>query len=83
MALYSATNWIQHAKGTLKSAGRHIWGTALQLRLHSNAGDLKYFFRRNNEKDDLFIFAGTRMEYMVREDKKVNPAMIWYITNLI
>lgn len=45
---------------------------------------LKYFFRRNSEKGDLFIFAGPKIEYMVREDKKVNPAydLVYYKFNL-
>lgn len=45
---------------------------------------LKYFFHRNNVKSDFFVFAGPRIEYMVREDKKVNPAydLVYYKFNL-
>ena len=45
---------------------------------------LKYFFFFFYEKSDLFIFAGPRIEYMVREDKKVNPAydLVYYKFNL-
>ena len=35
---------------------------------------LKYFFHQGNMKRDLFVFAGPRIEYLVREDRKVDPA---------
>lgn len=35
---------------------------------------LKWFFHKGNMKRDLFLFAGPRIEYLVREDKKVDPA---------
>ena len=35
---------------------------------------LKWFFHKGNMKRDVFLFAGPRIEYMVREDKKVDPA---------
>ena len=35
---------------------------------------LKWFFHQGNMKKDLFLFAGPRIEYLVREDKKVDPA---------
>lgn len=35
---------------------------------------LKWFFHQGNMKRDLFLFAGPRIEYLVREDKKVDPA---------
>ena len=35
---------------------------------------LKWFFHQGNMKRDLFLFAGPRIEYLIREDKKVNPA---------
>lgn len=45
---------------------------------------LKYFFHKGNMKRDLYVFAGPRIEYMVREDKKVNPAydLAYYQYNL-
>lgn len=35
---------------------------------------LKYFFHKGNMKRDLFVFAGPRVEFLVREDRKVDPA---------
>lgn len=35
---------------------------------------LKYFFNFGNMKRDYFVFAGPRIEYLVRQDKKVDPA---------
>ncbi len=35
---------------------------------------LKWFFHKGNMKRDLFLFAGPRIEYLVREDRKVDPA---------
>lgn len=35
---------------------------------------LKWFFHQGNMKKDIFLFAGPRIEYLVREDKKVDPA---------
>ena len=35
---------------------------------------LKWFFHQVTMKKDLFLFAGPRIEYLVREDKKVDPA---------
>ncbi|QOW10642.1 PorT family protein [Kaistella flava (ex Peng et al. 2021)] len=35
---------------------------------------LKYFFHQGNFKKDVFLFAGPRIEYMVRNDRKVDPA---------
>ncbi|MBU4537177.1 MAG: PorT family protein [Weeksellaceae bacterium] len=35
---------------------------------------LKWFFHQGNMKRDVFLFAGPRIEYMVRQDKKVDPA---------
>lgn len=32
---------------------------------------IKYFFHRNGYKSSIFLFAGPRIEYMVREDRKV------------
>ncbi len=45
---------------------------------------LKYFFHKGNMKRDLFVFAGPRIEYLVREDRKVDPAydVIHYKLNL-
>lgn len=45
---------------------------------------LKYFFHKGNMKRDVYLFAGPRIEYMVREDKKVNPAydLAYYKFNL-
>lgn len=34
---------------------------------------LKWFFHQGNMKRDVFLFAGPRIEYLVRETKKVNP----------
>lgn len=33
---------------------------------------LKYFFHKGNMKRDLFLFAGPRVEFLVREDRKVD-----------
>lgn len=33
---------------------------------------LKYFFHKGNMKRDLYVFAGPRIEYLVREDRKVD-----------
>lgn len=35
---------------------------------------LKYFFHKGNMKRDLFVFVGPRVEFLVREDRKVDPA---------
>jgi hypothetical protein len=45
---------------------------------------LKYFFHKGNMKKDIFVFAGPRIEYLVRQDRKVNPAYdaIYYQYNL-
>lgn len=45
---------------------------------------LKYFFHKGNMKRDVFLFAGPRIEYLVREDRKVDPAydVIHYKFNL-
>ncbi|UBB88554.1 outer membrane beta-barrel protein [Candidatus Kaistella beijingensis] len=45
---------------------------------------LKYFFHRNNNKSDIFIFAGPKIEFLVREDRKVDPAydLVHYKFNL-
>lgn len=45
---------------------------------------LKWFFHKGNMKRDVFLFAGPRIEYMVREDKKVDPAYdaVYYKYNL-
>lgn len=45
---------------------------------------LKYFFHKGNMKRDLFAFAGPRIEYLVRQERKVNPAydLAYYQYNL-
>lgn len=45
---------------------------------------LKYFFHRGNYKRDFFVFAGPRVEYLVRDEKKVDPAYdaVYYQYNL-
>src|SRR5690606_27779222 len=35
---------------------------------------LKWFFHQGNMKRDVFLFAGPRVEYMVRQDTQVDPA---------
>ena len=35
---------------------------------------LKYFFHKGNMKRDAYVFAGPRVEYLVRQDRKVDPA---------
>ncbi len=35
---------------------------------------MKYFFHQGNMKRDLFVFAGPRIEYLVREKREVDPA---------
>lgn len=35
---------------------------------------LKYFFHQGNMKRDLYLFAGPRIEYLVREKREVDPA---------
>lgn len=35
---------------------------------------LKWFFHQGNMKRDVFLFAGPRIEYLVRQKKEVNPA---------
>ena len=35
---------------------------------------LKYFFHKGNMKRDFFVFGGPRIEYLVREKRKVDPA---------
>lgn len=35
---------------------------------------LKWFFHKGNMKRDLFLFAGPRIEYMVRQKESVDPA---------
>ena len=34
---------------------------------------LRYFFHKGNMKRDVFIFAGPKVEFLVRDDKKVDP----------
>lgn len=34
---------------------------------------LKYFFHKGNMKRDVYVFAGPRIEYLVRQEKKVSP----------
>lgn len=45
---------------------------------------LKWVFHEGNMKRDVFLFAGPRIEYLVREDKKVDPAYdaVYYKYNL-
>lgn len=45
---------------------------------------LKYFFHKGNMKKDYYVFAGPRIEYLVREDRKVDPAydLVYYKYNL-
>ena len=45
---------------------------------------LKYFFHQQNVKRDLYFFGGPRIEYLVRQDRKVNPAydLAYYKFNL-
>lgn len=35
---------------------------------------LRYFFHKGNMKRDFFLFAGPRIEYMVRKEESVDPA---------
>lgn len=35
---------------------------------------LKWFFHKGNMKRDTYLFAGPRIEYLVRQDRKVDPA---------
>ena len=35
---------------------------------------LKYFFHKGNMKRDAYVFAGPRVEFLVRQDRKVDPA---------
>ena len=35
---------------------------------------LKYFFKRNYDISNFFLFAGPRVEFLVREDRQVDPA---------
>ena len=35
---------------------------------------LKYFFTKSGYKSDFYLFAGPRIEYLVRENRKVDPA---------
>lgn len=45
---------------------------------------LKWFFHKGNVKQDLYLFGGPRIEYLVRQDKKVDPAydLVHYKFNL-
>ena len=45
---------------------------------------LKWFFHKGNMKRDLFLFAGPRIEYMVRQKESVDPAydVVHYKFNL-
>ena len=45
---------------------------------------LKYFFHKGNMKRDVFLFAGPRVEYLVRQDRNVDPAydLVYYKYNL-
>lgn len=45
---------------------------------------LRYFFHQGNMKRDVYLFAGPRIEYLVREKRKVDPAYdaIYYQYNL-
>ena len=44
---------------------------------------LKYFFHKNNYKKDYYVFAGPRIEYLVREKRDVPPGydLIYYKFN--
>lgn len=35
---------------------------------------LKWFFHKGNMKRDVYLFAGPRIEYLVRQDRQVDPA---------
>lgn len=45
---------------------------------------LKWFFHKGNMKKDIFLFAGPRIEYMVRQKESVDPAydVVHYKFNL-
>lgn len=45
---------------------------------------LRYFFHQGNMKRDLYAFVGPRIEYLVRQEKKVDPAydLAYYQYNL-
>ncbi len=45
---------------------------------------LKWFFHKGNMKRDVFLFAGPRIEYLVRENREVDPAydVAYYNYNL-
>lgn len=45
---------------------------------------LKWFFHKGNMKRDVFLFAGPRIEYLVREKREVDPAYdaVYYKYNL-
>lgn len=45
---------------------------------------LRYFFHQGNMKRDMYVFAGPRIEYLVRQESKVDPAynLAYYKYNL-
>lgn len=71
--------------GEIAKADEEIFGK--QVFIHDYVAMqvyLKWFFHQGNMKRDVFLFAGPRIEYLVRQDRKVDPAydLAYYKYNL-
>ena len=73
--LYLVPQLEYSMQGEIAKAEEHLFG--IQKFNHDYIGMqvyLKYFFHRGNMKKDFYVFAGPRVEFLVREDRKVDPA---------
>ncbi|MBD8017014.1 outer membrane beta-barrel protein [Kaistella pullorum] len=83
--LYLTPQIEYNMQGENAKADRDIYG--LQKYHHDYIAMqvyLKWFFHQGNMKRDVFLFAGPRIEYMVRQDVNVDPAYnaVYYQYNL-
>ena len=83
--LYLTPQIEYNMQGENAKADRDIYG--LQKYHHDYVAMqvyLKWFFHQGNMKRDVFLFAGPRIEYMVRQDVNVDPAYdaVYYQYNL-
>ncbi|QDP85808.1 PorT family protein [Chryseobacterium sp. SNU WT5] len=83
--LYITPQLEYHMGGEIAKADQELFG--IQRYSHDYVAMevyLKWFFHKGNMKRDLFLFAGPRIEYLVRQDKKVDPGydLAYYQYNL-
>lgn len=73
--LYITPQIEYHMGGEIARAEENVFG--IQKFHHDYVAMqvyLKWFFHQGNMKRDLFLFAGPRIEYLVREKREVDPA---------